>query len=251
MFENLISGGLKLLGGHLDNQAAEERNRQILADKEQDRALQREFAQSGIQWRAADAAKAGINPHFAIGGGGATYTPSAISLGSGASMSETLGSMGQDVSRAINATRTQNDRENAFKTSMEALTLEKAGLENDVLRAQLASSVQRLKQAGNPPMPSGSGKSELGEHERVPLKMGKQEDRKPLMLGGNRWTTSEGNSNAQDFEDRYGEITDYTFGPAILWNDFMGQTEPFMGEAEGRRFRQGLSKWLPKWLRPR
>lgn len=245
MIGELISAGANLLGGYFNRQSNEHAQRLTLEDKEKDRALQREFAQSGIQWRTADARAAGIHPLAALGGSGSSYTPSAISIAPDTSMGTAVSGMGQDISRAINSTRTNAQREDAYTKTVKELTLQKAGLENDLLRTQLASSVQRLKQTANPPMPSP------GEHERVPLPMGKQEDRKPLMLGGERWPTQEGNSNAQDYEDRYGEISDWTFGPAILWNDYMGHTEPFMGQVQSRRFRENLGKWLPKFLKPR
>lgn len=246
MIGEIISGITGLIGGKMARDSQEHINRQLLADKEADRALQREFAQSGVRWKAEDARQAGIHPLAALGSPLASYTPSAIQLGVPDQMGKAVASMGQDVGRAINATRTQGEREDAYTKTVQDLNLQKLGLENDLLRTQLASQVQRLKQSANPPMPEVSP----GEHEPVPLKIGKQEERKPLMLGGNRWKTEPGNSNAQDFEDRYGEISDWTFGPAVLWNDFMGQTEPFMGEMQSRRFRQNLGKWLPKFLQP-
>lgn len=56
---------------------------------------QREFAQMGIQWRVADAKAAGLHPLYALGGGGATYQPSAQPLMTGADVARAADSIGQ------------------------------------------------------------------------------------------------------------------------------------------------------------
>lgn len=68
-FGSLLSLGGDLLGGHLNRK--EQRSQQ-----DQNEALQREFAQMGTRWRVADAQAAGVHPLFALGGGGASFTPS-------------------------------------------------------------------------------------------------------------------------------------------------------------------------------
>lgn len=47
---------------------------------DQQTALQREFAQHGIQWRVEDARRAGLHPLYALSGAGATYSPQPISV---------------------------------------------------------------------------------------------------------------------------------------------------------------------------
>lgn len=234
MFEHLLSAGLKLFGMEQDRAGASDRQRLVLEDKEKDRELQREFAQSGIQWRAADAAKAGINPHFAIGGGGATYTPSAISLGSGPSMSEALGGMGQDVTRAINATRTAEQRDDAFTKTVQSLDLKRKGLENDLLAAQIA----KLRAGSNPPMPTASSTTDTGP---VP-EAAKFEDRKRLRIGGDEISTDPRTTNAQDFEDRYGETSDWLYGPAIMWQDYVNTMGGAYSRAAQNPFDPGYGK---------
>lgn len=58
-----------LFGGRRDRKAQEEANAQNVA-------YQREFAQHGISWRVEDAKRAGLHPLFALGGTGATFSPS-------------------------------------------------------------------------------------------------------------------------------------------------------------------------------
>lgn len=91
-----------IFGGRSSRRAQEEANRQNQAINEQNAALQREFAQNGIRWKVEDARAAGLHPLYALGGSGATYTPSSIPI-----MPKDDGSqfrnMGQDVSRAAMA----------------------------------------------------------------------------------------------------------------------------------------------------
>lgn len=58
-----------LFGGRRDRKAQEEANAQNVA-------YQREFAQHGISWRVEDAKRAGLHPLYALGGSGATFSPS-------------------------------------------------------------------------------------------------------------------------------------------------------------------------------
>lgn len=114
-------------------------------------ALQREFAQSGIRWRVEDAKAAGIHPLFSLSGGGAAFSPQSVSVDGGGSYpsnnsGEYLSRMGQDISRAISATQTKDERENDM---IAKLSLERAGLENELLKAQITKTLAMA----NPPMP--------------------------------------------------------------------------------------------------
>lgn len=123
---------------------------------EQSEKLQREFAQHGIRWKVADAVAAGIHPVFALGGAGATYSPTSFIPGSGPEVGipsgndpgQYLSNMGQDVSRAVLAAATREERTVQAKTALE---LENDQLQNDLLRAQIAKLNSQL----GPPMPSG------------------------------------------------------------------------------------------------
>ena len=114
--------------------------------------LQREFAQNGIRWKIADAKAAGIHPVAALGTGGASFSPVHVgapeyrqdnSFQRGMS---SLSDMGQNISRAIAAGSTHSQRLNSV---MEGLNVERAGLQNDLLRAQIAATNAQL----GPPQP--------------------------------------------------------------------------------------------------
>lgn len=141
MFGSLISGGLSLLGGILGNKSQEDAGAA-------NAAMQKEFAQQGIRWKVADAKAAGINPLFAMGAPAVSFSPS---FAGDSPMGSAVASAGQDISRAVNATRTQPERDSALRS----LELERAQLQNEFLRTQIAGSkVAVMQQAGgNPAFP--------------------------------------------------------------------------------------------------
>lgn len=198
-------------------------NAQAAAYRQQDIALQREFASTGIQMRARDAVAAGIHPVFALGGGGAAYnapamniqtpTASGIPQGGGPLLSQYagnamagLGNMGQDLSRALMATMTQAQRDVAFDQTARDLQLANMTLKNELLSSQIA----KLKSQTGPGLPD----------KGVVLGQDDETDRTQLFISGERLKTEPGTSDTQKFADRYGEGADWIFGPYIMWKDF-------------------------------
>lgn len=131
----VLSAGTSLLGGYLAN-----RSRENVA--EESAQLQREFAQNGISWKVADAKRAGIHPLYAMGNQGIAFQPS---MWSGDGIADGLAAAGQDIGRAIDSTRTSDDK---VQARLNALMVERGELQNEVLRSQLA----RLQQQPTPPM---------------------------------------------------------------------------------------------------
>lgn len=130
----LAGMGASMLG---DIYQGEQNRKQANEHSDKQERLQREFAQSGIQWRVEDAKKAGISPLAALGAGGASYSPANFTP------DNTYSNMGQNINRALSATSTQAQRE------MTQLNLESARLDNEMKKTELA----KMKQTG-PPMPS-------------------------------------------------------------------------------------------------
>jgi len=145
-----LIGGIGSLfgGGGSSREDRELAERQALRNEQ----LQREFAQHGIRWRVEDAKAAGINPVVALGGGGASYSPSAVSVGGGnePNFGERLGSsmeqMGQGISRAVKATSTESERQ---AMQMNELQLENQKLQNIALSQRITAQSQPV----NPPFP--------------------------------------------------------------------------------------------------
>lgn len=141
---NIINAGASLFSGS-QNRATQERIAQQNID------MQREFAQSGIRWKVADAQAAGVHPLFALGANTQSFSP--VSVGTDNSIAEA----GQSIGRAVSAMKTGDEKAQHNADTLTRLQLEKAGLENDVLRAELQSKVTAAapRTAGNGPgMPS-------------------------------------------------------------------------------------------------
>jgi len=175
----LISAGASLFGS---NSAAKRQEK-----------LSKEFAQHGIQWRVEDAKAAGIHPLAALGA--STHTAPGLPVG------------GDAVAAGLGK-------------AADALLSERGALENDLLRAQIektnsetsteratsrtiiANARRRGQTASTaPPPPEHTGRFIPGEPG-------------PRVLTSDpRW------SDAQKFEDRYGELSDFIFGPMILNDD--------------------------------
>lgn len=148
MIAELISAGANLLGGVLGQ------NKQDKIAK-QNIQLQKDFAQHGIQWKVEDAKAAGLHPLAALGAQTSSFSPVSV----GDSITPSLSAAGQDLSRAVNSTRTDQQRADAYTKTIQDLTLRKMGLENEMLASQIA----KINQAGTPPAMSTPGSRYLVE----------------------------------------------------------------------------------------
>lgn len=102
--QDLFRAGVSYLGGKKDREFA--RDQQTLEAQRQE-----QFARMGVRWRVEDAEAAGVHPLYALGGSGATYTPSPIN----ANFGETFARMGQNFTRAAAAQMTQEQRDMAME----------------------------------------------------------------------------------------------------------------------------------------
>lgn len=145
MWQAIAAGGLaSLIGGLL--QARLNRRQQS-----QNIAMQREFAQNGIRWRANDAIAAGFSPLVALGATGASYSPSQTVGGLG----DAISGMGQNITRAAAAGRTRDEQEIA------AAKLQLEILDQDLEHKKLLNMVETLRiqdlmNGNNPKLPSNS-----------------------------------------------------------------------------------------------
>lgn len=140
------------------------------SQQQEQMAMQKTFAKNAIQWKVKDATKAGIHPLYALGANTVSFSPSAVGdLG--------IGQAGQDISRAIGATQTAPQRAQTVDTAMRDLALTRAGLENDLLRTQIASGLAKNNPTGPPPPMAGDtssllvpGQAQAGTVEESPMK---------------------------------------------------------------------------------
>lgn len=149
MIGPLIAAGASLASGLLARDAQKDANATAQANADRNIALQREFAQSGIQWKVADARKAGIHPLFALGASTTSFAPVSVGTVPETGIASGVAAMGQDVGRAINSTRSATDRVGAVTQAAQSLQLENMGLQNQLL----ASQIRKINQVG-PAMPT-------------------------------------------------------------------------------------------------
>jgi len=134
---SIISAGASLAGGLLANKGQKSVNSQNVD-------MQYDFAKNGLGWKIEDAKKYNIHPLAAIGA--PTVMPNAYSVG-GNSVGDAVRDMGQDLGRAAQSYMTRDQRK--AKQTLDTLTLERAALQNDLLRAQVVNT----QRASNPAFP--------------------------------------------------------------------------------------------------
>lgn len=140
-----------MLGGFLNRNAQADANAANAAAADRNIQLQKEFAQSGIQWKVADAEKAGVHPLYALGAPTSSFSPVSIGAQPESGVATGLAQAGQDVSRAIHSTRSATQRTDAVTQTANALTLKNMELRNQLLSVQIAKL--GADQVG-PPMPT-------------------------------------------------------------------------------------------------
>lgn len=136
---SLVGAGASLAGGMINATASKSIAREQMA-------LQREFAQNGIQWKVEDAKKAGLHPLYAIGASTATYTP--VSQDSSA-MGNAVADAGAYLGKAIDgatdkATRRALEQENLeYARQQRELAMMKSGA--DLMNAELVNRNLQLR----------------------------------------------------------------------------------------------------------
>lgn len=120
--------------------------------------FQQNLATHGVRWRVEDVKAAMIHPAVALGM--QPGSASGASLGfAEVPAQEWLGKSGHSIQRAAQATSTSEER--AYNKALATLSLERAGLQNDLLRSQIARL--QADQVG-PPMvdPANPGVRQFG-----------------------------------------------------------------------------------------
>lgn len=219
MLGSIIGAAGSLLGGFMQKKQADKQAK-----------LQKEFAQSGIQWKVQDAEKAGIHPLYALGAQTTSYQPTSVGdLG--------ITEAGQNIGRAIDATRSGSQKAQALALTASQIQLEGLKLDNELKRAQLASAAALVSQ-NQTTMPSpftrhaieGQGNTPQSDDGVPPL----MHDAKlpqyttNLRAFGKDIQPSPRFSDAQSYEDRYGEMSDFIAGPMIAYEDWMHNVYPYL-----------------------
>lgn len=198
MLPALIGAGASLLGGLFNQNSA-------AAAAKKNYEAQKEFAQQGVRWKVDDAKAAGIHPLYALGANTVSFSPSSAG---DTSMGTAMANAGQDISRAIDATRTGGERATAFNKTVQDLQLTRLGLENELLAAQ----IRKVNQAGHPPSrPSAAGVGPLIPPPGPNTADGADVGGQTLPVAGTSFKTSPW-ATAEEIERQYGDIGQNIYG---------------------------------------
>lgn len=243
MFGEILSAGANFVGGLMNRQETRRANEQNAAIARENIALQKQFAQEGIRWKVEDAKAAGIHPLYALGATTHSFSPVSAGAVADSSLGNAMAAAGQDLGRAINATRTSSERQTAFDTTVQKLTLQKMGLENDLLASQIA----KMRAAPNPAMPALST-NPLGAAGAVIPQADKWEERPNLMLGRKRIPTDPYTSNFDDFSKRYGDegLPQWVIAPQIMFHDYMAANGAPIRIKDAPNY--GAKPWWDRWV---
>lgn len=142
---------------------------QAQINRNQDVAMQYEFAKNGVQWRADDARQAGLHPLAALGmqpvqstpiqvggfsaqGTGGT-SPMGISthgMEANTHMGDALSGLGQDISKAVEKTLAKEDKDASYVTALQQLDIKKKTIENAILQNSLTGPPRMGRSSGTP-----------------------------------------------------------------------------------------------------
>lgn len=140
------------IAGILGKKAAEKSDQANKDLASYNAAVQEDFAKHGVRWKVEDAKAAGIHPLAALGAQTASFTPTMVGSTPDYSMSNMANNMGQDISRAMQATRTADERTlSNLQLQAAQLDIEGKALDNQIKNSQLTKM-----NATGPAMPGSS-----------------------------------------------------------------------------------------------
>jgi len=134
MLGSLVAAGSSLLGGLFSSKNA---------DKQAN--LQREFAQNALQWKAADAEKAGVSKIFAMGAPTVSYSP--VSTGD-SGISAAGAALGKGIDSQVGPHGTTTGKISGIQAQIQSAQLDGLKIDNDIKRAELASKIGIATQPG-------------------------------------------------------------------------------------------------------
>lgn len=244
-----------LFGANVNRQAAADQanatrsaNQQqmSLAREQMDRGedLQREFAQFGIRWKTQDAKAAGLHPLAALGA--QTFNASPVTVG--ANLSTDVGSefksrMGQDISRAIDATATIAERQ--YNETLRNLQLRRAQAETSIAESQAVSA----HRAANPPMPR-PGES-ITEPQRLTTHHPDHPHTLPKAVVGTQWAKIPGQGAMSVISPDLSEPLEDDFLGKLVWRGANAFVEPPVSDLPpGHTAWKMITPWTYKPMSP-
>lgn len=149
----LIGAGTAIVGGAMKNDAASVAQGQAVDHSANQSAMQMHLAQHGVTMRARDIMNAydqtGLHPLALMGVSAPSYTPTNYVGTANDAFGDAIQLGGQNVSRAVMATKGVDERDRAFMDASRSISLQKGHLELQLL----ASQIRRMNMVG-PAMPN-------------------------------------------------------------------------------------------------
>lgn len=153
----LIGAAGSIAGSAIGASASSASNAANAEIMERQLAFQRELAQNGVRWKVADAQAAGIHPIFALGAPPFNPSPVAIANQPDMSWANGLADASQNIGRAVDASRTTEQKVDARVAQLQELQLEGARLDNLNKKAdydfRIAQTASMFKDQIGPPWP--------------------------------------------------------------------------------------------------
>lgn len=174
----------KLLGGLFDDKSAEKQQAQNLA-------YQKEFAQSGIQWKVKDAQAAGVHPLYALGAQTHSYTPTQTQSTTGREVGEAIG----NIPGQMGAKKTSALQNELLEAQINQVNSNTARNMNDIEQSKLNSAMALKKQSN----------------------INNQDD--GIIVAGEKIPKNKGWSDAEDIETRYADVVSWLYGLGVLGAD--------------------------------
>ena len=110
--------------------------------------MQTKFAKRGIRWKVHDAKAAGLHPLAALGAQTHSFSP--VQIGS-TNFQSAFSQMGQGIGDSLSAMSPTAQSQRQQDKAMAGLALERAGLENQLLKTRIASQIRTMMQPGRGP----------------------------------------------------------------------------------------------------
>jgi hypothetical protein len=172
-----LAGLGSLAGAYMQTEAANKANKQ-----------QMDLAKNSIQYRVADAQKAGIHPLYALGA--PTLSTSHVTSSMGQGVADAAGHLGKAIS-------------NMGQAKANNLQLENMALQNKSLKHDIAGKIQDhyIKEA--------QFINKLNDPSRNNV----------MQIAGSNWSQDKGWSDTQKIEDRYGDLISWAYGLGVLGAD--------------------------------
>lgn len=214
-----------IIGGVMNQNAQENANAANQALQQTQMAYQHEANTHGIRWKVQDAIAAGLHPLAALGVSPASGFSASVGRQEPESgLGDSVKGMGQDITRAIQATRTAGEREQAFQNTIQKLTVDREGMKNELIALQIA----RLKNQANPPFPGdiwGSNPTNIPGYQDKPSDRVPSSPSQPHMefgtitdVGHSRSPTGYPSIPGKDIKERIEDVAPYEYSHFIRNN---------------------------------